>query len=116
VNYGRQVLTHPLIVEAAETLFVPACVYNNTTGDADAAVLEAFGERAWNNPVVRFTDAARADLVPRLAGDWSLAALAAGMVAALEKAKQDVPAYLRLLAEQEAARKKGTRSAAFAMT
>ena len=37
VNYGRQVLSHPLLVEAAETLFTPAAVYNNVKGADDSA-------------------------------------------------------------------------------
>ncbi len=109
-------MTHPLLVEAAETLFVPACVYNNTKGDADERVLKSFGERSWNNPVVRFLNADRKDLIPKVHKDWSLARLVNAMIAALKASKRDVPAWLRLLAEEQASRQKGVRSAAFAMT
>lgn len=109
-------LTHPFIVEAAMDLFVPACVYNNTKDDADAKVLKSFGERAWNNPVVRFLDADRKDLIAKVHKDWSVARLASAMVAARKAAKKDVPRYLELLAEEAASRKRGVESAAFAMT
>ena len=52
VTYGEQVLSHPLIVEAADSLFVPVAVYNNIKGD-DERTLKFFKEPAWNNPVVR---------------------------------------------------------------
>ncbi|HEY3245572.1 MAG TPA: thioredoxin family protein, partial [Phycisphaerae bacterium] len=55
-GYGRNVLTHPLLVEAIETCFVPVAVYNNIPG-ADEQTLKAFKEPAWNNPVVRIIDA-----------------------------------------------------------
>ena len=38
-NYGNNVLSHPLIVEAIETLFVPIVVYNNK-GGKDAEMKE----------------------------------------------------------------------------
>ena len=73
-------------------------IYNNTSGDKDAATLEAFGERAWNNPVARFIAHDRKDLIPRHASDWSVRGLAGAMVGALEKAKRPVPDTLRALA------------------
>lgn len=103
-------------MDAAETLFVPACVYNNTKDDDDARVREAFEEPAWNNPVVRIVDADRKDVVQRLANDWTLGALANAMVAALDAREAEVPAYLRMLATEEAARKRGVERAAFGMT
>ena len=42
-NYGQNVLTHPLIVEAIEELFVPVAIYNNKDGK-DAAVLKRYRE------------------------------------------------------------------------
>ncbi len=105
-------LSHPLIVEAAETLFTPVCVYNNTEGDADDAVRRAFEERAWNNPVVRIVAADRTDLVPRIANAWTTAALAAGMVAGLG---DSAPGWLRLLASEEASHARGVETAIFGM-
>ena len=109
-------LSHPLIVEAAEDLFVPVAIKNNTKGDKDQETLKAFKEKSWNNPVVRILDADRKDLIDRIHDDWTLAGLADGMVRALEKQKRPVPAYLRLFAAEERAKKAGLEKAAFAMT
>jgi hypothetical protein len=102
-------------VDAAEHAFVPLCIYNNTRGDHDAKIRTLFKERAWNNPVVRFIDTRRKDVVPRLHSDWTARALTAAMVSALEKKKQPVPAYLESLAAEEAARKHGLQTAVFGM-
>ncbi|MBK8978657.1 MAG: hypothetical protein IPM29_22395 [Planctomycetes bacterium] len=99
-------LSHPLIVEAAETLFTPVAIRNNTKGDAEAAIREAFEEPAWNNPVVRIVDpATRADRIPRIADDWSLDATADALVAARRAAEREVPAWLALLASEQLGRR-----------
>ena len=90
-------LSHPLLVEAIETEFVPVAVYNNIKGK-DLAVLKRYGEPTWNNPVTRFVDAAGKDLIPRKDRVWSLAGTASRMVLALKAAKRPVPGYLQLLA------------------
>lgn len=99
VRYGQSVLRHPLLVEAAETLFVPVAIYNNAPG-SDRAVLNRFDEPAWNNPVVRLLNYKGEDLAPRLAGDYQAASLAARMQSALLKAKRPVPAWLDLVAAE----------------
>ena len=71
-------------------------IYNNVKGE-DARVLKMFDEPSWNNPVVRFLDASGKELIPRVAGDWSLKTLVARMVAAMRAAKQAPPKYLELL-------------------
>ncbi len=107
-------LSHPQIVEAAEELFVPACVYNNVEG-ADAEVLASFEEASWNNPVVRVVDAAGRDLVERNGEDWTVGAVASSMTAALHEREREVPGYLTLLAQAETARNEGTETAIFGM-
>ncbi len=97
VAFGKSVLSHPLLVEAIESEFVPVAILNNRSGP-DREVLERFGEPAWNNPVVRFIDASGGDLIPRQAGVWSRREIARRMEAALEAADREVPPYLRLLA------------------
>ena len=114
VTYGDQVLSHPLIVEAAESLFVPVAVYNNIKGD-DERTLKYFKEPAWNNPVVRVMTNDRGALGKRLAGDYSVGGIANAMVFGLEKHGQEVPAYLRLLAEESGARQLGVQRATFVM-
>ena len=114
VNYGQQVLSHPLIVEAAETLFVPAAVYNNIKG-ADEQTLKSFKEPAWNNPVVRITTPGRTALAPRVVDDYTVGGLANAMTMALRKSMREVPTYLRLLAEESKARAGALERATFAM-
>jgi hypothetical protein len=112
VDFGRQVLSHPLLVEAIETLFTPVAIYNNVKG-RDAVILKRYEEPSWNNPVVRFVDAKGVDLIPRRDRVWSPSGIAARMAEALAAAKRTVPEYLRLLALPT--EKKFLRKASFAM-
>lgn len=106
-------LSHPFVVEAAETLCVPVAVRNNTQGDADAAVRERLREAAWNNPVVRWLGADEKDLAPKLHDDWSVAAMLAGTAAALRAAKAPVPGWLDLAAKESGALRRGLERAVF---
>jgi hypothetical protein len=94
-NYGLRVLSHPLLAEAAEQLFVPVAVFNNR-GGADAEVLHLFEEPSWNNPVVRIVDARGRELTRRLAGDYSPGGFSATMIAALKKTGATIPRYLQI--------------------
>ena len=94
--FGREVLTHPLLVEAIEDEFVPVLVYNNRGGE-DAELLQRFNEPAWNFQVVRFLDARGRDLIPRKDRVWTLGEIAARMVQALDAARRPVPRYLQVL-------------------
>jgi hypothetical protein len=98
-GFGAGPLSHPLLVEAIETLFVPVVVHNNKGGD-DAAALERFHEPAWNNPVVRWLDAGGRDLIPREEGVWSAGEIAARMTTALEKSGAAVPEWLKLTRQE----------------
>lgn len=113
-TYGQHVLSHPLIVEAIESLFVPVAVFNNRGGQ-DAATLNQFKEPSWNNPVVRIISADQKDLVPRLSGNYRRSGVVDRMITALEAHGSPVPAYLRLLAEELTARESGAEKSAFAM-
>ena len=103
------------MVEAAETLFVPLAIYNNTEGDADEAILKRYEEPAWNYQVVRIVDAHGENLVPRLAKDWTVAAVTKSMIAGLRAAEREVPAWLELVAAEERAHVRGVESAVFGM-
>lgn len=98
-RYGQSVLSHPLIVEAVETLFVPIAVFNNL-GGADAAALKRFNEPSWNNPVVRIVDANLKALSPRVSGDYSQFGLLNAMTGALRKSGHEIPGYLTLLQQE----------------
>lgn len=114
VRYGQTVLEHPLIVEAAETAFVPVAIYNNL-GGKDREVLEKYEEPTWNNPVVRIVGADERPLAPRLAGDYSRAGLVNAMITSLGAAGRPVPEYLALLGRELRAESKATKTAVFSM-
>ncbi|MEM1123559.1 MAG: VPGUxxT family thioredoxin-like (seleno)protein, type 2, partial [Bacteroidota bacterium] len=98
-NYGANILSHPLIVEAIETLFVPVAIHNNKKG-ADAEVLNFYREPSWNNPVVRIVKANKKDIIPRVNGKYNKLAVVQAMRLALETENLEVPTYLRLLEEE----------------
>ena len=110
-QFGRDVLSNPLIVEAIESAFTPLLIHNNKPGK-DAEVMQRFAEPAWNYQVVRFLDAHGSDIIPRKDRVWESGPLAERMIAALDKAKQPVPAYLKLLAAENSPR---LRHAVFTM-
>jgi Thioredoxin-like len=113
-SYGDRVLSHPLIRDAVESLFVPVAIYNNIAGD-DKRVLKKFNEPEWNNPVVRIMQHDRTELASRVAGDYSPAGLVSAMVQSLQKSKHPIPAYLQLLNDELSARQRGLERATLAM-
>lgn len=104
------------MVEAAEDLFVPIAIYNNTEDDADAEVRMRYQEPAWNYQVVRIVDGDGKDLTPRLSKDWTVAGVTEAMAAGLKAAKQEVPTWLQLLAMETRAEQRGVESAIFGMS
>ena len=113
-NYGHNVLSHPLIAEAIETLFVPIAIFNNK-GGADAKVLKLYGEPSWNNPVVRIVGSNGKDIVKRIGGNYSKLGVVAAMKEALTNRNQPIPKYLELLYEELTAEEAGTETATFSM-
>ncbi len=107
-DFGQQPMSHPLIVEAIEDHFIPVLVYNNR--EADAQTLKDFQEPSWNNPVVRYLDSNRNDVIARKDGVWTTRGTAERMVAALKAAGRTVPAYLQMMMAPSA-----TERASFAM-
>ena len=99
------------MVEAIEDHFVPVVVYNNQA--EDAAVLKSFREPSWNNPVVRFIDKDGKDLIKRKAGVYSISGLVTRMIASLQAANRQVPAFLKTVARSWA---DDLRHATFAMS
>ena len=113
-NYGQQVLSHPLIVDAIQELFVPVAIYNNK-GGKDADVLKYYGEPSWNNPVVRIVDYDKLDIVPRVSGNYTPYGVVRAMVYTLQRQQRAIPAYLQLLYDELKAAKLGTAEATFSM-
>ena len=102
-------------MDAAENSFIPICVYNNTKNDADALILGKFKESAWNNPVVRFIDRNEKDIVRGITRKWTVPALVNAMLKTLKKKNKNAPEYLKILAREEIAKKRGTQTAVFGM-
>ena len=102
-QFGRDVLSNPVVVDGIEEAFVPLLIHNNTPG-RDAQVLAAFGEPAWNYQVVRFLDDQADDIIPRRDRVWDTVPLVNRMVETLTVAGRSVPAYLRLIEQEHAER------------
>lgn len=113
-NYGTQVLSHPLIVEAIETHFIPLAIYNNKGGH-DGEVLKKYNEPSWNNPVVRIVNEKGENISPRLSGNYSAYGLTDLMVSVLLKTQGRAPVYLQLLADELGAKAKGTNTVIYSM-
>lgn len=114
VGYGQQVLSHPLVADAAESLFVPVAIYNNLKGE-DAEVLKAFDEPSWNNPVVRIVDAERKPLADRVTNDYSIKGLVTAMTHALKQSESEIPLWLALLVQEQESLDQARERATFAM-
>ena len=112
-NYGHQVLSHPLMVEAIENLFVPLAIFNNK-GGKDKIILKKYNEPTWNNPVVRILNMTGDNLIPRIASDYSAITLCRKMQEVLAQEKTNIPAYLNLL-EAELAAATNVKEAYFKM-
>jgi hypothetical protein len=87
-------------------------IHNNRPGK-DAELLKQFNEPSWNNPVVRYLDAAGKDIIDRQDRIWSTSATVTRMVSALKASKQEVPLYLTTVAVADSEPKQAT--ATFAM-
>ena len=113
-KYGNEVLSHPLLVEAIETHFVPLAIFNNK-GGADAEVLRLYNEPSWNNPVVRIVDDKGKDVVSRVSGNYSALGLASAMTTSLIKSNGKAPVYLQLLTDELSAKSRGTQTHTYSM-
>lgn len=101
-NYGNNLLTHPHIVEAIETYFIPLAIFNNK-GGSDVEILRKFGEPSWNNPVARIIDPkSEKDIVPRLNGRYDMDGLISTLMAGILASNKLIPNYLDLLQQEYA--------------
>lgn len=111
-QYGRQVLSDPMVVETLEDQFIPVVVFNNT-GGRDKQILTQFKEPAWNYQVMRFTDHNLRELIPRKDHVWTVSATMVQVDKALTAAKRPVPTYLADVFTAES--NPNLQTAAFAM-
>lgn len=96
VNFGQDVLSHPLMVELIAGHFIPVAIFNNHPGK-DAEILQRFGESSWNNPVVRLLGPDGAELVPKLADRYDALGLHEKISAVFELLGRNLPGYFQLL-------------------
>ncbi|HMU04807.1 MAG TPA: VPGUxxT family thioredoxin-like (seleno)protein, type 2, partial [Saprospiraceae bacterium] len=101
-KFGNSIISHPLIVEAIETCFVPLCIYNNK-GGKDKVILEKFNEPSWNNPVVRIINHQEKDIVKRQADFRNISKTVATIINALQSSGKEVDEYLQLLLQETSA-------------
>ncbi len=95
VNYGQDVLSHPLMAEVIKEHFIPLAIYNNHEGH-DAKILMQFGEAPWNNPVVYFLDAAANPIISKLDNRFQPLALHEKIVEVMAKLGIIEPPYFSL--------------------
>lgn len=93
VNYGREVLSHPVMVEIIENEFIPLAIYNNKLGP-DEEVLWLYNEPAWNNPVVHFIDENGKDIIEKLDNNYHPLAMINKIIDTLHKTKEVLPNYI----------------------
>ena len=74
-NYGKFILSNQNIVDLIETNFIPIAIYNNKMLSKDGKILNKFNEPSWNNPVLRIIDSNEKDIIPRLNGPYTVAAV-----------------------------------------
>lgn len=98
-NYGHNVLSNPLMVEAIENEFIPLAIFNNK-GGKDKEILTKYNEPTWNNPVVRIVDENGKNLVKRIAGNYSAKALYSAMVQTLKAQNKPIPEYMKILGDE----------------
>ncbi len=98
-NFGHNVLSHPLMVEAIENSFIPLAIFNNKKGK-DAEILKKYKEPSWNNPVVRIVDYNGNNIVERLGNDYEAISLTQRIIEALQKRGKVVPEYINLLEKE----------------
>lgn len=111
-TFGNEILSHPLIVEAIETCFVPLCIYNNHPGN-DKDILDKFGEPSWNNTVIRVITSNGKDLVRRQPDFRSRTKTIETLIDAINKSGNQIPEYLKILLEETEANEKGLKEEAY---
>lgn len=98
VNFGREVLSHPLMVEFIENEFVPLAIYNNRPG-ADAEILRKYNEPSWNNPVAHFVDSEGKDIIVKLSNNYHPLGMYEKLVEVLIVSGKPVPKYVEALGD-----------------
>ena len=98
VAMGKSVLSHPLLIEAAESLFITVVVDIEGTTPDDAQLLARYHENCHHGTVVRILNCKGHDLAVKLEGGrCSVGNIARAMRGVLDRKALTVPIYLKLL-------------------
>ena len=98
INFGRDVLSHPLMVEFLENEFIPLVIYNNKPG-ADLDILNFYNEPSWNNPVAHFVNDKGQDIIPKLTNNYLPLSMYNKLVEVLDRLAKPIPQYALLLGD-----------------
>ena len=105
IAFGKTVLSHPLLIEAAESMFVTVLVDMAGTNPDDVQIISKYHENRHNDTVVRIVNGKGNDLAIRLEGSCcSVGNIARAMRGALERKELQVPNYLKFLEAEYSAR------------
>jgi hypothetical protein len=98
IAMGKSVLSHPLLIEAAESLFITVIVDIAGTSSDDAQLLARYHENGHHGTVIRIVNCKGHDLAIKLEGSrCSVANIARAMRGVLDRKGLKVPKYLKLL-------------------
>lgn len=113
-NYGKNILSNPLLVDIIENEYIPLAIYNNKGGD-DAKILKKYNEPSWNNPVVRVINSEGKDLITRLSGNYSIQGLSSYIRTSLTISKGQLPEYVNLITEELTTDSRTTKEVYYSM-
>lgn len=114
-NFGKEVLSHPMMVEIIENEFIPLVIFNNRSDGEDARILKKFKEPAWNNPVVRIIDKDGKDIIERVSGQYSLAEIMTNINLALSASYRPKPEYFKLWSQELTTEKSNVSESVYSM-
>lgn len=104
VAMGESVLSHPLLIEAIESLFIPVFVDVAGVSPDDVQLLARYHENCHRGTVIRIVNSKGHDLAVKLEGSrCSVGNIAKAMREALDRKTLQVPKYLKLLEEEHLA-------------
>lgn len=105
IAFGKTVLSQPLLIEAAESLFITVIVNIAGTTHGDAQILYRYQDNCHYDTVVRIVNEKGQDLVGKLEDSrCSVGNIAKAMVEVLERKELKIPNYLRVLEREYIAR------------
>jgi len=113
-NYGKNILSNPLLVDIIENEFIPLAIFNNKKGE-DRKILKSFKEPSWNNPVVRIINHEGQNLVSRLSGNYSLEGVSNLIRLALVNSDFGIKKYADIITQEMQNDSKHTKEAFYSM-